>query len=130
MFLLRQIFIGIIFYVGTPIFAQTTIPRASYQQLFTSSSEFALIYQSYQFAKPQTIGDFFYVLYKKNFSFLDVNSCNFSPSCSTYGLATIKKHGFFIGILDTFDRLTRCHPKANHGKYQYDPHSHLLIDYP
>ncbi len=30
------------------------------------------------------------------------------PSCSTYSLQCLKKHGFFIGWMMTYDRLMRC----------------------
>lgn len=126
----KPLLVSIILFVGTSVFAQTTIPREAYHELFRSSMEHTRIYENYQFAKPHTIGEFFHVLYKKNFSFFDTNNCNFSPTCSTYGLATIKKHGFFIGIIDTFDRLTRCHAKAELSNYEHDATSHLFIDYP
>jgi len=35
--------------------------------------------------------------------------CIFSPSCSRFGFAAIKKHGLLNGILMTSDRLQRCH---------------------
>ncbi|MBD3373617.1 membrane protein insertion efficiency factor YidD [candidate division KSB1 bacterium] len=35
--------------------------------------------------------------------------CTFTPSCSRFGFAAIKKYGPFYGILMTSDRLQRCH---------------------
>ncbi len=66
---------------------------------------------------------FFGVLYwtYKNFiSSQDVESCVFVPSCSTYMMLAIQKHGAFIGFLDGMDRLTRCGPFAN-GRYPFNP---------
>ncbi len=74
---------------------------------------------------------FFAVLYwtYKNFiSSQDIDSCVFYPSCSTYMIESIHKHGVLYGYLDGIDRLSRCSPFANnhypfdikHKKY-YDP---------
>ncbi len=66
---------------------------------------------------------FFGILYwtYKNFvSSQDLESCVFMPSCSTYMMLAIQKHGAFIGFLDGMDRLTRCGPFAN-GRYPYNP---------
>jgi hypothetical protein len=38
----------------------------------------------------------------------DMKVCNFTPSCSRFGMAAIKKYGVFQGILMTSDRLQRC----------------------
>jgi hypothetical protein len=53
------------------------------------------------------ISSFFYV-YKEFFSSQDANKCNFYPSCSLYGITSVKKHGFIKGGVMTMDRLTRC----------------------
>lgn len=45
--------------------------------------------------------------YKNIFSNQDSKRCNFHPSCSEYGIQSIKSIGVF-GIFHTFDRLTRC----------------------
>jgi len=37
------------------------------------------------------------------------STCTFTPSCSRFGFAAIKKYGAFYGILITSDRLQRCH---------------------
>ena len=41
-------------------------------------------------------------------------SCSHRPSCSSYSILAIKKHGPFIGLVMTFDRLQR---EANEAKY-------------
>jgi putative membrane protein insertion efficiency factor len=43
----------------------------------------------------------------------DISVCNFTPSCSDFGMKAIKKYGIFYGILMTSDRLQRCHNMAS-----------------
>ena len=45
-------------------------------------------------------------------------SCRFYPSCSTYAIQAIEKHGFLKGILLFLSRIIRCHPLCSGG---YDP---------
>jgi putative membrane protein insertion efficiency factor len=44
--------------------------------------------------------------------------CRFTPTCSTYAIEALKKHGVFKGLWLTIKRLGRCHPWGGHG---YDP---------
>jgi len=46
------------------------------------------------------------------------NSCRYTPTCSSYSLEALKKHGFFKGLWLTIKRVSRCHPWGGHG---YDP---------
>jgi uncharacterized protein len=68
-----------------------------------------------------------FLAYKFFISSQDSQSCSFSPSCSVYAVETIKKQGFFLGILDTFDRLSRCNGLSPE-KYPIDYKHSLLID--
>lgn len=69
-----------------------------------------------------------FFLYKEVLSSQDIESCVMHPSCSVYAIENIKKNGVFIGLLNSFDRLTRCNPGKNKhlpidketGKY-FDP---------
>ena len=45
-------------------------------------------------------------------------SCRFQPTCSEYGLESIKLHGPFFGTVLAIRRLIRCNPWGRHG---YDP---------
>lgn len=45
-------------------------------------------------------------------------SCRFTPSCSTYALEAIMKHGIFRGTWLAVRRIMRCHPWGGSG---YDP---------
>lgn len=64
--------------------------------------------------------------YKKYISSQDGSNCNFKPSCSEYCYLSIKKKGVFWGILNSFDRLTRCN--GTRLGYHLDPESNRLHD--
>lgn len=51
------------------------------------------------------------------FAFVGVR-CRHEPSCSAYGIGSIKKFGSWTGGWLTLSRLLRCHPFGSHG---YDP---------
>jgi len=44
--------------------------------------------------------------------------CRFYPSCSSYAIEAVQRHGFFKGVFATFKRLLRCQPCCAGG---YDP---------
>ncbi len=44
--------------------------------------------------------------------------CRYSPTCSAYALAAIKKHGPWKGAWLAAKRILHCHPWGGHG---YDP---------
>ncbi len=58
------------------------------------------------------------VVYRKLLSPLLPPRCRFYPSCSAYGVASIRKYGPFVGLYRTLRRLLRCHPWHAGG---YDP---------
>lgn len=37
-------------------------------------------------------------------------TCRFVPTCSTYGLVAIQRHGFWLGGWLTLKRILKCHP--------------------
>jgi len=43
------------------------------------------------------------------------NSCRFYPSCSSYALEAIQRHGAFFGSVLIIKRLLRCHPFCEGG---------------
>ncbi len=57
-------------------------------------------------------------LYKKHISPGLGMHCRFLPSCSTYAMEAIEKHGAFRGSLLALWRLLRCNPLSKGG---YDP---------
>ena len=42
-------------------------------------------------------------------------SCRFDPTCSTYALIALERHGAIKGSWLTVRRILRCHPWAAHG---------------
>ena len=58
--------------------------------------------------------------YKAFVSSQDNPSCVFTPSCSEYAVQSIQEKGFFLGWLNSFDRLCRCHGLVGHHHYPFD----------
>ncbi len=56
--------------------------------------------------------------YKSCISPLTPPACRYVPSCSTYAMEALKKHGLFKGGWLAFKRIMRCHPWGGSG---YDP---------
>ena len=46
------------------------------------------------------------------------SSCRFEPTCSSYSLEALERHGATIGSYLTVARIARCHPWCNGG---FDP---------
>jgi hypothetical protein len=89
---------------------------------------------TYEFAKGNTnelqaIFSGLFLFYKYAISSQDYNKCSFTPSCSEYGLLSVKKHGVVVGIISTIDRLQRCNGLSP-TKYEIDMDARLLIDNP
>tara|TARA_E500000331_G_C16693066_1_gene470560 strand:+ start:178 stop:420 length:243 start_codon:yes stop_codon:yes gene_type:complete len=45
-------------------------------------------------------------------------SCRFQPTCSTYAIEALKKHGLIQGLWLTIKRLVKCNPWGGQG---FDP---------
>jgi len=58
-------------------------------------------------------------LYQRYISVLFIPCCRFSPTCSSFAVGAIKKHGVFLGALYSISRILKCHP-LNKNHY-YDP---------
>ena len=67
-------------------------------------------------------------LYQKYISTQDLPACNFSPSCSRFGMGSIQRYGFFRGILLTADRLLRDNGIMLHTLYPFDEAIGKYID--
>lgn len=57
-------------------------------------------------------------LYQMLISPLLPASCRFTPTCSSYAIEALQKHGLLKGSYLTIRRLLRCHPWGGSG---YDP---------
>ncbi len=68
-----------------------------------------------------------FLLYKQFISSQDGQHCSFTPSCSEYAIAGIRKHGMIAGLLNAFDRISRCNNLSPEW-YSRDPGTKLLYD--
>ena len=75
----------------------------------------------------QFIFSLLFIVYKEVFSSQDIDSCVYTPSCSVYAIETIKQNGIPIGIMDAFDRISRCNPER-HKNYPIDPKTKKYYD--
>lgn len=57
-------------------------------------------------------------IYKRVISPVLPPSCRYTPSCSTYMIEALKKHGPVKGLYLGIRRILRCHPWGGQG---YDP---------
>jgi putative membrane protein insertion efficiency factor len=56
--------------------------------------------------------------YQEGISPFTPATCRFEPTCSSYFIEALQKHGFFYGIFLGVKRISSCHPW---GKSGYDP---------
>ncbi len=113
---------------ASAVWSQTAQDLALAQSIAPAPSEktnYAYQYRGDNEAKELTA--LLFTGYKFFISSQDQRSCNFHPSCSVYALQTIRKNGLTLGFLDTFDRLSRCHPLARF-KYPINPQNGLALD--
>jgi putative membrane protein insertion efficiency factor len=68
-----------------------------------------------------------FLFYKKFISSQDSGACAFHPSCSVYAIRSVRKNGVIKGLVQSFDRLTRCNPGAK-GHYPLHAESQKLYD--
>lgn len=57
-------------------------------------------------------------IYKWFISPLLPSTCRYQPTCSTYAIEALRKHGPFKGFYLAVRRILRCHPWGGHG---HDP---------
>ncbi len=57
----------------------------------------------------------------------DIPVCNYTPSCSQFGIEAIQKFGIIRGVLLASDRLQRCNGMST-SRYQIDHITGKLID--
>ncbi len=57
-------------------------------------------------------------LYQRWLSPLKPPTCRFLPTCSSYAIEAIERHGIITGGWYASCRICRCHPWGGHG---YDP---------
>ena len=52
--------------------------------------------------------------------------CQFAPTCSAYGHQAIHRHGAWLGVLMTTDRLMRCSNLTDPDDYRHLPNGRLV----
>lgn len=57
-------------------------------------------------------------IYQQMISPLFPSACRYTPTCSSYALQSLRKHGLFKGLFLTAKRILSCHPWGGSG---YDP---------
>ena len=125
------LFVLLLYLTLTTLWGQTQ----SEIDLIKNSTPGELTETRYDFAKNpknglQLIFSGLFLFYKYFISSQDLPGiCNFHPSCSEYGILSIKKNGVLVGTLSTFDRLTRCNG-LNKDQYVRDEKTGRLLDYP
>ena len=101
------------------------------QGLFDVNEQAVLKYASNR-EKPNNEMEFIlatgFNTYKAFFSSQDNPSCIFYPSCSVYSVEAFQKKGVFLGIVYTFDRLSRCHRLVKANEYIYSPEKQRFYD--
>ena len=75
----------------------------------------------------QTIFSGLFVFYKTFISSQDLQKCAFIPSCSEYAIRAVKQQGIIIGILNAFDRLSRCNGLSPE-EYELDEQTNKFKD--
>ncbi|HDS07384.1 MAG TPA: membrane protein insertion efficiency factor YidD [Bacteroides sp.] len=91
----------------------------SFCQLFEADSQerFYPVHLRSADSEPKILFKLAYLGYKEFLSSQDVDACVFHPSCSNYAIEAIDKRGVLTGLLDGFDRLSRCHPFVGKDDY-------------
>jgi putative membrane protein insertion efficiency factor len=72
-----------------------------------------IVKEIYSFLKKVVI--FPIKLYKRFVSPFLPDSCRFTPSCSSYAVSAIEKHGIIAGFFLAFYRILRCNPFCKGG---------------
>ena len=68
-----------------------------------------------------------FLFYKSFLSSQDASKCNFTPSCSVYAIHAIKSQGVTVGIINFFDRFSRCNSMSPED-YPKNYSNNTLID--
>jgi putative membrane protein insertion efficiency factor len=68
-------------------------------------------------------------IYQRYISSQDGPVCNFSVSCSRYGVDAIQKYGIIHGVMMASDRIQRCNGFGR-ATYPQDPKTFLAVDLP
>ena len=65
----------------------------------------------------------------KTFLFGPLAGCRYTPSCSAYALASLRRHGVLRGSWLAVKRICRCHPWSE-GGHDPVPQNHSAVQNP
>ena len=126
----RNITIILFLFISFNIFSQIDEDIIKFRQL----NEIETTDNKYPYARTyqneiEFIFTRLFLLYKSFISSQDASSCTFTPSCSEYAMMAINKQGVIIGIVNFFDRFSRCNGLSPEN-YVPDPEKRVFIDPP
>jgi uncharacterized protein len=123
----KQCIILIFLIISRFCFGQQSLLDIHYHQFDISEGKTSYKTHTSYTNEAKVVASVFFLFYKEYISSQDINSCVFEPSCSVYAMESVKKMGLFKGLLNAFDRVSRCHPMAN-KYYPFDPQTQRLYD--
>ncbi|MCC6721565.1 MAG: membrane protein insertion efficiency factor YidD [Bacteroidia bacterium] len=102
------------------------------QSLLKSNDTIAVTHNKFGFLEESpkdgmTILRTMFYIYKNFVSSQDAQKCMFSPSCSEYAFLSMKKNGIVLGLIDFWDRFSRCNP-LSHENYEVDIENKQFLD--
>lgn len=124
---MRNYIILIFLIISSAGFGQDDLITIHYNQFDVKSEKTSYKEHAAYNNEVTQLTSFFFIFYKEFVSSQDINTCVFTPSCSVYAMESIKKLGILEGILNAFDRLTRCH-SFSRKYYTEDPVTHKMYD--
>jgi len=122
------IFVALCLCVSTV--AQTTSDFAFFDGISTSNTHRSTPKSSIKKDKNELSrsASLLYGIYRNLISSQDGSTCKFHPTCSAYCRSAVIKNGPIKGMIQTFDRLTRCNGLTPQ-KYQIDIKRRKLVDH-
>ncbi len=126
---MKYIFIILFFFISSLGFSQSKNEINILHNIYDTNKHT----HNFSFAKRNNTNEIkqlftgFFLVYKEFISSQDANSCVFYPSCSVYAIQSIKSKGAVLGLLDAFDRLTRCN-KLSPEQYQIHHKTKLMYN--
>lgn len=122
------IFLCFLCYLSPDIFAQTSEDFRLLTQEEKSSTQ-----ETWAFARNisneyDLLFSSLFLFYKNFISSQDASHCTFTPSCSVYALQAIKQEGPVVGIINFFDRFSRCNGVSPEAYPHDSSKNNLLID--
>ena len=123
----KQCIILMLLIISSYCYSQQNLISTHYHQFDVNEGKTSYKSHASYSNEAQAVASFFFLFYKEFVSSQDINSCVFTPSCSVYAMESVKTMGVCKGLLNAFDRVSRCHPFAQ-KYYPIDPKTKHLYD--